>query len=57
MRVGVLRQILQDLKSGETVVEEVPSPIAPKDYVLIRTTKTLVSVGTERMFIYFGKGN
>ena len=52
-----MKQIIQDLKSGATVLEEVPAPLVRNGYVLIRTTRTLVSLGTERMLVEFGKAN
>lgn len=52
-----MKQIIQDLKSGETILEEVPVPMVKSGYVLIKTTRTLVSLGTERMLVEFGKAN
>ncbi len=52
-----MKQIIQDLKSGETILEEVPAPVVRSGSVLIKTTKTLVSLGTERMLVEFGKAN
>ena len=52
-----MKQIIQDLKSGATVLEEVPVPQVKKGYVLIQTTRTLVSLGTEWMLVEFGKAN
>lgn len=52
-----MKQIIQDLKSGATVLEEVPVPQVKSGYVLIQTTRTLVSLGTERMLVEFGKAN
>lgn len=52
-----MRQIIQDLKSGETILEEVPAPMVKSGSVLIKTTRTLVSLGTERMLVEFGKAN
>ena len=52
-----MKQIIQDLKSGETILEEVPVPQVKSGYVLIKTTRTLVSLGTERMLVEFGKAN
>jgi len=52
-----MKQIIQDLKSGETILEEVPVPQVKGGYVLIKTTRTLVSLGTERMLVEFGKAN
>lgn len=52
-----MKQIIQDLKTGETLLEEVPVPQVKKGHVLIQTTHTLVSLGTERMLVEFGKAN
>jgi len=52
-----MKQIIQDLKKGNTILEEVPVPLVKSGHVLIRTTKTLVSLGTERMLVEFGKAN
>lgn len=52
-----MKQIIQDLKSGATVLEEVPVPQVKAGCVLIQTTRTLVSLGTERMLVEFGKAN
>ena len=48
-------QILQNLKNGETTLEEVPSPSVQVGSAIIQTTKSLVSSGTERMLVDFGK--
>ncbi len=50
-----MRQILQSLKSGETQVAQVPCPAVGRGQVLIRTARTLVSSGTERMLVDFGR--
>lgn len=52
-----MKQIIQDLKSGATILEEVPAPMVKSGSVLIKTTRTLVSLGTERMLVEFGKAN
>lgn len=52
-----MKQIIQDLKSGDTMLEEVPVPQVKTGCVLIQTTRTLVSLGTERMLVEFGKAN
>src|SRR5690625_4746165 len=52
-----MKQIIQDIKSGATILEEVPAPQVRRGCVLIRTTRTLVSLGTERMLVKFGKAN
>lgn len=50
-------QIIQDLKQGKTILEEVPAPMARPGYVLIKTTHSLVSLGTEKMLVEFSKAN
>lgn len=52
-----MRQVLQSLKDGATELAEVPAPRASAGQVLIHTTATLVSAGTERMLVEFGKAN
>ena len=52
-----MKQIIQDLKSGATILEEVPVPQVKAGNVLIKKTRTLVSLGTERMLVEFGKAN
>lgn len=52
-----MKQIIQDLKGGATILEEVPVPQVKSGCVLIKTTRTLVSLGTERMLVEFGKAN
>jgi len=52
-----MKQVLQNLKSGETVLEDVPCPRVAPGQILIRTTRSLVSAGTERMLVDFGKAN
>ena len=51
-----MKQILQNLKSGETRVESVPTPSCGEGKVLIKTCRTLISAGTERMLVEFSKG-
>ncbi len=52
-----MKQIIQDLKTGQTILEEVPAPQVREGCVLIQTTRSLVSLGTERMLVEFGKAN
>ncbi len=52
-----MKQIIQDLKDGKTILEEVPVPAIKTGELLIRTTRSLVSLGTERMLVEFGKAN
>lgn len=52
-----MKQIVQNLKDGQTILEEVPAPIVKPGQILIQTTRSLVSLGTERMLVEFGKAN
>ncbi|MFN3665317.1 MAG: bi-domain-containing oxidoreductase [Sediminibacterium sp.] len=52
-----MKQIIQDLKKGNTLLEEIPAPLIRKGHVLIKTHASLVSLGTEKMLVEFGKGN
>ena len=52
-----MKQIIQDLKNGNTILEEVPAPQVSNGKVLIKTTRSLVSLGTERMLVEFGKAS
>jgi predicted dehydrogenase/threonine dehydrogenase-like Zn-dependent dehydrogenase len=52
-----LKQILQNLSNGETTISEVPCPRVTEGSVLISSSNSLVSAGTERMLIDFGKAN
>ncbi|SFC38976.1 Predicted dehydrogenase [Parapedobacter composti] len=52
-----MKQIIQSFKTGETILEEVPAPQVRRGAVLIQTTRSLVSLGTERMLVEFGKSN
>lgn len=50
-----MKQILQSLKTGIAEVAEIPVPSAKRGQLLIQTSHTLVSSGTERMMVEFGK--
>ena len=52
-----MKQIIQSFKTGETILEEVPSPLVGRGQLLIKTTRSLVSLGTERMLVEFGKAS
>lgn len=52
-----MKQIIQSFRTGETILEEVPAPQIRRGTVLIQTTHSLVSLGTERMLVEFGKSN
>ena len=50
-----MKQILQDLREGNTILAEVPCPGPRPGNLLIDSMASLVSIGTERMMISFGK--
>lgn len=52
-----MKQILQSLRTGKTEVADVPCPAVRSGHLLIRTTRTLVSAGTERMLVSFGQAS
>ena len=52
-----MRQIVQYLDSGATEIIEAPAPAARPGTVLIRTRRSLISAGTERMLVSFAKGS
>jgi len=52
-----VKQILQNLSNGETTLVDIPCPQNTKGSLLIASRRTLVSVGTERMLVDFGKAN
>jgi len=52
-----MKQILQNLGNGETILAEIPVPAVSKGQILIRSQRSLVSIGTERMLVDFGRAN
>lgn len=50
-------QILQDMSKGGTAVTEAPAPSVSREHLLIATSTTLISAGTERMLVGFGKAS
>ncbi|GAB3709984.1 bi-domain-containing oxidoreductase [Spirosoma flavus] len=52
-----MKQLIQHLKTGETRLEDVPVPQVGRGQVLIQTRRSLVSLGTERMLVAFGKAS
>ncbi|UTW67114.1 bi-domain-containing oxidoreductase [bacterium SCSIO 12643] len=52
-----MKQILQSFKTGVTELAELPAPRVSNGQVLIQTTRSLVSLGTERMLVEFGKAS
>src|SRR5215213_3444165 len=52
-----MKQLLQRLDTGATTIAEVPVPSVSGPNVLVETRATIVSAGTERMLIEFGRSN
>ena len=52
-----MKQILQNLSNGETSLVEIPCPKNTQGNILIASRNTLVSAGTERMLVDFGRAN
>jgi len=52
-----MKKLLQNLKTGDTELIEIPLQSVKKGNVLISSVNSLVSAGTERMLVDFGKSN
>lgn len=52
-----MKQLLQRLDSGGTEIADVPAPALSARHLLIRTRASVVSPGTERMLVGFGRSN
>lgn len=52
-----MKQILQTMRNGNIEIVDAPCPAAPGSRVLIRSRVSLISSGTERMLVEFGKAN
>jgi predicted dehydrogenase/threonine dehydrogenase-like Zn-dependent dehydrogenase len=50
-------QLLQNLRDGTMALANYPAGSPAREGILIRTTVTLISAGTERMLLEFGKAN
>jgi predicted dehydrogenase len=48
-----MKQVVQNIRKGRTEVVEIPVPKPSPGAVLVRTTASVVSVGTERMVVEF----
>ena len=52
-----MKQLLQFLSTGASDLPELPAPGVSRGQLLIRTSCSLVSAGTERMLVDFGKAS
>jgi predicted dehydrogenase/threonine dehydrogenase-like Zn-dependent dehydrogenase len=50
-----MKQLLQNLKNGQTTIADVPVPVVRPCTALIHTAASLVSAGTERMLVEFAE--
>lgn len=52
-----MKQILQDMAQGGTTLEIAPSPKISREHILVHSSVSLISAGTERMLVGFGKAS
>jgi predicted dehydrogenase/threonine dehydrogenase-like Zn-dependent dehydrogenase len=50
-----MKQLLQHIKNGQTVIEEIPIPTPREGQALVKVSASLVSAGTERMVVEFAE--
>ena len=50
-----MKQLTQSLQNGAVELADVPAPLVKPGHVLIANHRSLVSLGTERMLLDFGK--
>src|SRR3989339_524281 len=53
----MMKQLLQNLRTGNTELVEIPYPHCKPGCLLIRSINSLISAGTERMLIEFSKSS
>ncbi|MGE0765726.1 MAG: bi-domain-containing oxidoreductase [Hyphomicrobiaceae bacterium] len=52
-----MKQILQDMLGGQTYIREAPAPGPSRGSLLIASRVSLISTGTERMLVGFGRAS
>mgnify|MGYP003682951623 CR=1 FL=1 len=52
-----MKQVLQNMKNGKTIIANVPIPTCGPNHILVQTMYSLISPGTEKMLISFSKKN
>ena len=52
-----MKQLLQDLSSGETLIVDSPAPMLQNSSLKIASNVSLISAGTERMLVEFAQSS
>src|SRR4030042_5624395 len=52
-----MKQVVQDFKTGDLFVDDVPVPSVTAGFVLVRNHYSLISAGTERSTVSIGKAS
>jgi predicted dehydrogenase/threonine dehydrogenase-like Zn-dependent dehydrogenase len=52
-----MKQVLQNMATGETMLVDAPAPKVGRGQVLVETRVSLISAGTERMLVDFGNAS
>ena len=52
-----MKQVVQSIRAGQLIVDNVPIPALGSGEVLVRTAASLISAGTERMVVEFAEKN
>ena len=52
-----MKKVILNIKNGEISLVTIPIPKISNGNVLVKTNKSLISIGTEKMLIDFGKSN
>jgi predicted dehydrogenase len=50
-----MKQVIQNMKTGKTTVEEIPIPAPRPGMALVKTAASLISAGTERIVVEFAE--
>jgi hypothetical protein len=52
-----MKQVVQHLRSGQLELLDVPCPAPAAGHVLVQTTASVISPGTERVLVEFARGS